>query len=554
MTSSVTYSPEDNKLRLYVGRVPRADYERLRAAGFISTPKQDCDFVATWSPRREDLAREFIPEDEDIGDEDYSVTERAADRAERFEGYREKRTNEAVGHAENYESGPQVFGHQNEQRAQRQADRHERVKHRALSQWSKAEYWQNRTAGVIGHALHKADPSTRRGRILTLEAEQRKHLKSLEEWQANYDLWKSILTMEGAEIPIPEEGESKDWNKAQKIAYTLANHGASFWHAYHPRCEEANAIAKEIWKHGFSAYDLLTKTEIRGIQLERLSPKEVAELWLKSHSDPRDPENGWNRWSRHYELRLTYERAMLENEGGTAAEVDMIPGGWIGGHQIHKVNKSPATGRVVSVTLEMPGDRWGNSKSGSHKRAYNIERMPAGAYRPPTEEELQAFKVATASRKAAAKAVAEPTLPLINPTEEDAIRLQKILNDMAKAKHDANRKSWEKNAAYDYVPTTVLRMTQAQYSENSKGAYSRFETRTVHQSGGIVSRRSSNMYSSEGSAYDKALGKAVCKIRARVSNNWGVPHIIVITDKPQKALPVDWTILESLTQVQHAVA
>ncbi len=45
---TVTYSPEDNKLRLYVGRVPRADYEKLRAAGFVATPKQDCDFAATW--------------------------------------------------------------------------------------------------------------------------------------------------------------------------------------------------------------------------------------------------------------------------------------------------------------------------------------------------------------------------------------------------------------------------------------------------------------------------------------------------------------------------
>ncbi len=51
MTScTVTYSPEDNKLRLYVGRVPRDEYLRLKANGFISTPKQDCDFVATWTP------------------------------------------------------------------------------------------------------------------------------------------------------------------------------------------------------------------------------------------------------------------------------------------------------------------------------------------------------------------------------------------------------------------------------------------------------------------------------------------------------------------------
>jgi len=44
---SATYSPEDNKLRLYVGRVPRDEYEKLRAEGWTSTPKQNCNFVAT---------------------------------------------------------------------------------------------------------------------------------------------------------------------------------------------------------------------------------------------------------------------------------------------------------------------------------------------------------------------------------------------------------------------------------------------------------------------------------------------------------------------------
>lgn len=166
---TATYSAEDNKIRLYVGRVPRADYERLRAAGFVSTPKQDCDFVATWTPAREDLAREFLAEDEDIGDEDYSPQERAADRAERFGDYRDKRRAEAGGHADTFEAGPSAFGHQNRARAERQAMRHDRHRGRALSQWSKAEYWQQRTEGVIAHALYRSSARVRRGRILTLD-------------------------------------------------------------------------------------------------------------------------------------------------------------------------------------------------------------------------------------------------------------------------------------------------------------------------------------------------------------------------------------------------
>lgn len=41
---SATYCPEDDKLRLYVGRVPRPEYEALRAEGWTSTPKQGRPF------------------------------------------------------------------------------------------------------------------------------------------------------------------------------------------------------------------------------------------------------------------------------------------------------------------------------------------------------------------------------------------------------------------------------------------------------------------------------------------------------------------------------
>lgn len=172
--STVTYSPEDDKLRLYVGRVPRNEYDELRAAGFVSTPKQASDFVAVWTPRREDLAREYLADGEDIGDESGTMADRAADRAERFAGYREKRAGEAHDHADRAEASPSVVGHQSRDRAERVARRIERTQSLAVSQWSKAEYWRARTAGVIGNALHRLDARTRRGRIDTIEAELRR--------------------------------------------------------------------------------------------------------------------------------------------------------------------------------------------------------------------------------------------------------------------------------------------------------------------------------------------------------------------------------------------
>ena len=101
-----TYCPEDDKLRLYVGRVPREEYEFIRAEGWTSTPKQDCDFVAVWTPSREATALQYAGF---IGDEDIPPTERAADRADRFAGYQEKRLDEATGHADRYESRSKVF-------------------------------------------------------------------------------------------------------------------------------------------------------------------------------------------------------------------------------------------------------------------------------------------------------------------------------------------------------------------------------------------------------------------------------------------------------------
>lgn len=172
MSDYATYSPEDNKLRLYVGRVPREDYLKLKAEGWTSTPKQDCDFVATWTPQRRDTALAYS--DGVILDEDQGLEDRAADRAERFGEYRDKRTSEAGGFADRYEAGPTAHGFQSEARAERSARRHDRIGTYAADAWSKAEYWQRRTAAVISHALYKSTPGVRMGRIKVLEADLRR--------------------------------------------------------------------------------------------------------------------------------------------------------------------------------------------------------------------------------------------------------------------------------------------------------------------------------------------------------------------------------------------
>lgn len=417
-TNRATYCPEDNKLRLYVGRVPRAEYEALRAEGWTSTPKQECDFVTTWTPQRRDAATAYagIIEDEDQGPED-----RAADRAERFAGYLGKRISDATGHADRYGSRPSAHGFQSQRKAETSARRHDRIGTRAVDAWGKAEYWQRRTAGVISHALYKCAPGVRMGRIKVLEAD-----------------------------------------------------------------------------------------------LRRATPG--------------------GQWHIHLTLRLAYENQMLEAQGGRLAHVEIEAGGTIGGKLILKVNKSSVTGRVTSVDLKGPKVQGWTYKAqnipGTEFAAYQFdtERLPSNAYTPPTDEsraELAAFK---AEKKAAAPKVA--TIPLVNPTDEDAERLQAAWNEIAKA--EAEKRKARHGYTEEHKPTLILRLTQAEYSAASKGSYARVSTREVFP-GGI-----------ECDNYHDALrkmrelhGKEVCQIRRTYGGSYQASRVIVLTDKPQKPLPAE---------------
>lgn len=428
-----TYSPEDNKLRLYVGRVPRDEYEALRAEGWTSTPKQGCDFVATWTPERRDRALSYS---EVIEDEDQSPEDRAADRAERFSGYRDKREGEATGHADRYDAGPSAHGFQNASKAGRSAARHDRIADRATDAWSKAEYWQQRTAGVIAHALYASRPDVRMGRILELEADFRR-------------------------------------------------------------------LSKREDEHG-------------------------------------------KQWAAHIALRLAYENQMLEAQGGRLASVEIEAGGMIGGKLIVKVNKSSVTGRVTSVDLKGPQVYGWTYKArnvpGTEYALYQFdtERMPMSAYTAPTDEsraELLALK-----KTAKAAAPKKAPCPLVNPTDADAERLQSLWNAAALAEREAGYKRMGYSLPVtDCEPQTVLRITQAAYSAHSQGTYARAGTRCVFR-GGVEAEN----YITGAEKQRKALGFPVCQVRRTSGGNYSASRIVVLTDKPQKPLPVAaWEAIET---------
>jgi len=520
-----TYSPEDNKLRLYVGRVPRDEYEALRAQGWTSTPKQDCDFVAVWTPDRRDTALDYagIIEDEDQGPAD-----RAADRAERFAGYREKRTAEACGHADRYETTPSAHGYQSAARAERSAARHDRVAARAVDAWSKAEYWQRRTAGVISHALYASRSDVRMGRIKELEAELRKREKSRLEWLDTWNAWEKAAQMTDAAQQF-------------RVVSTLAG----FLHTYdwqHPRPETITNA--HIAKTGQSSLSTLLELVRNGYGSSDVTPTEACAMFFERYTTRPSLESDW---ILHLRLRISYENQMLEAQGGRAGLVEMIPGGWLRGgrhmgtgeRQIVKVNKSPATGRVVSVLVQdsQPStvNHYGNPypdgvvKILSH--TVKVERLAPDAYRPPSAEELAAFEAKQKAAKQAAKASAGPSCPLINPTEADAERLQALWNEHARAEHEARNKR-NGYTLTEYKPSEILKTTQATYSHNSKGSYASAGTREVFAGGyecGIHYSASEKMRAKHGAP--------LFEVRRTSGGNYQASRVIVLLDKPQKPLP-----------------
>lgn len=505
-SNQATYCPEDDKLRLYVGRVPKEEYLALRAEGWTATPKQSeagqGEFAATWTPARRDTAESYAGI---ITDEDAGPQERAADRAERFSGYLDKRLSEATGHADRYDSGPQVHGFQSQARAERAAARHDRIADRSLDAWSKAEYWQSRTAGVISSALYKSSPGVRMGRIKVIESEIRKIEASYKRAHAEKCITHSVL------LAVVEHAEGK----REKL---LPFPG---WQYTAPYIREADGLVSDApltpeqlrrcmvaatFSGEYSGVWSDLRVKIMNGEIEAAA---VARQWLDSHGweAPEAFDFSKTDWHQHLTLRLAYENQMLEAQGGRAACVEMEVGGWIGNRQIRKVNKSPATGRVVSVTLKIQGDRWGNSSEGFHLRAFNIERLPQDAYRAPSEEDKAALLSERKSEKASAPA--KDPCPLINPTDEDAEKLQAIWNTV-------------KAISYEREPAKVTRMTQAQYSELSKGTYARAEAKLI-ATGGKEPR----------SSYGRAMEKAICKVRFHSFS------VIILTDKPQKPLPAE---------------
>lgn len=264
-----TYSPEDNKLRLYPdARLDKEEYEKVREAGFRWAGRQKLFVAPMWTPSRYDFLLDMCGS---VEDEDTTLEERAIERNEAFEGYQENRAQDAENaHAavsaisDNIPLGqPILVGHHSEKRARKDAEKIENGMRKAVKMWETSEYWKYRAAGVLRHAERKERPDVRARRIKKLKAEKRKYEKYIKESETRISLWSD-----------------------ERLTLVLAKRIA-----------------------GFETYNQLDKEEITLEQAVKQSVENHEKTIIF-----------YSRWVEHTGFRIEYETALLDEQG----EIDLI--------------------------------------------------------------------------------------------------------------------------------------------------------------------------------------------------------------------------------------
>jgi phospholipid N-methyltransferase len=269
---TATYSPDDNKIRLYASaRLDAETYARVKAAGFGWAPRQELFVAPKWTPERSDLAIELAGE---LEDEDKSLVDRAEERAERFEEYSDKRETEAH-RAHEYVASiadgiplgqPILVGHHSERHARKDAQRIENGMRKAVKLWETSKYWEHRAKGALSHAKYKERPEVRARRIKAIEAEERKYQRNVEKFSKFLAGW----TADGLTL---------------KRALLLSNYGV---------------CPSDTW--GDLDKGTITPEQAR----DKVVP------YLRSGIER------CSRWLDHLKMRLIYERCMLEESGYVA--------------------------------------------------------------------------------------------------------------------------------------------------------------------------------------------------------------------------------------------
>lgn len=199
-----TYSPEDNKLRIYpTHRLDAETYARVKAAGFKWAPRQELFVAPAWSCSREDLARELCGE---IEPEGMTLAERAELKAERLEGYARKRLAErnayhkaADRYAERFAFGqPILVGHHSERSARVAHKRMASAMDQAAKRERVADTHLYRAQGALAHANHKNSDRTRARRIEALLSDYREECRREAAYREAQARWEACASQADA--------------------------------------------------------------------------------------------------------------------------------------------------------------------------------------------------------------------------------------------------------------------------------------------------------------------------------------------------------------------
>jgi phospholipid N-methyltransferase len=280
---SATYSPDDNKLRLYsIARLDAETFTRVKAAGFRWAPQQKLFVAPMWTPDRADLLIDLCGE---IGDEDSTLVDRAEERAERFGQYSERRAADADRAHESVKAiadhiplgQPILVGHHSERHARRDAERIENGMRRAVKMWETSKYWTARAAGALHHAKYKELPRVRANRIKTIEADKRRQERAADEARKWITVWGGLY----------RPGKDATAAPTEEIIYKRALMILNYAHMYE--------MWSELDKRAITPREAL-------IRACRALGRRI--YWAQ-------------RWITHYDLRLGYEKAMLAEQGAS---------------------------------------------------------------------------------------------------------------------------------------------------------------------------------------------------------------------------------------------
>ncbi|KZK92523.1 MULTISPECIES: DUF3560 domain-containing protein [unclassified Pseudovibrio] len=222
-----TYSPEDNKLRLYAeDRFDEETYAIVKSFGFNWAPKQKLFVAPAWTPEREDFCVAIAG---DIEAEGTTLAERAAAKAERLEDYaanKERKAGELFSAADElsrmFEDGqPILAGHHSERKALKTKDRMDSNLKRGVESQKAARHYLYKAVSVQHHANFKNSPKVRANRIKALFVELRKYQSDLNHYALALKVWEKTTSEKGisglVEIGRIRTGSIAAWETRGRI-------------------------------------------------------------------------------------------------------------------------------------------------------------------------------------------------------------------------------------------------------------------------------------------------------------------------------------------------